>query len=276
MPFDLKSTMKSIKSINWFDIRKETDWRITSSDKSLAAFKAIMKDPFFLSNGKLLAGLAISPKERVIKVAKAVKAKNTIKIDGSLSDFADGVPIVLNKKENLQEGTEWAGPKDLSGTVIIKWDNENLYVAAKVTDMTPLVNRKRRGDIWNGDGVEITISTDPGANQNREDISEKDFQIGFGAGDGKQNKPSIWIWQKRSQPEGSVIAVKKTATGNNLEAKVPWKSFTDWVPRLKDVVGFDVALDDANKDERVTQLIWNGDYAFYKDPSVWGKLQFIE
>lgn len=276
MPFDLKSSMKNIKSINWFDIRKETDWRITSSEKSLAAFKAIMKDPFFLSSGELFNGITVAPGDGMVKAAKAVKARSPIKIDGSLSDFSDGLPIVMDKKENLQEGTEWAGPKDLSGAVIVKWDNEYLYVAVKVTDITPMTNKKRRGDIWNGDGIEITISTDPGADPNREDVSDRDFQIGFGTGDGRQNKPSVWIWQKRSQPEGSEIAVKKTATGYNLEAKVPWRSFTDWTPRAKDVVGFDVALDDANSDERVTQLIWNGDYAFYRDPSVWGRLQFIE
>jgi len=236
----------------------------------------IIKDPYFLSSGDLAASLTTAPKETNVKVARAVRAKTAVIIDGNLSDFADAKPLILDKQLDLKEGTNWSGPKDLSGAIFLKWDENYVYVAAKVNDLNSPVNIRRRGDIWNGDAIELTISTDPGADPKRGEVSENDFQIGFGTGDGKLNKPSVWIWQKRTQPEGSVIFVKKTATGYNLEAKVPWGSFTNYRPRDKDTVGFDIALDDADKAEREAQLIWNGDYAFYRDPSVWGRLQFIE
>jgi beta-mannanase len=276
IPFLLKTSMKEINAIVWFDLKKETDWRINSTAKSLAAFKSIMTNPLFLSSGLELASLTVGEKKIEKKVVKALKAKSKIVLDGSLSDFADATPIVLDQKDNLREGIDWAGPKDLSGNIYLKWDDDNFYVAAKVTDNKGPFNIKRRGEIWNGDAIELVICANPNSDPNREDVGSDDYQIGFGTGDGKQNEPSIWVWQKRAQPKGGKIVVKKTTTGYVLEAMVPWKSFTNFRPRSGEKVGFDIALDDADKDERKAQLIWNGDYAFYRDPSVWGRLLFTE
>jgi hypothetical protein len=63
--------------------------------------------------------------------------------------------------------------------------------------------------------------------------------------------------------------------GYVIEAKIPWEFFGAFRPKSGARVGFDVALDDADQTgEREKQFIWNGDYCFYKDPSVWGILEF--
>jgi hypothetical protein len=43
----LKTHFTAIKAVVWFDINKETDWRIASSPPTLAAYKAMALDPFF-------------------------------------------------------------------------------------------------------------------------------------------------------------------------------------------------------------------------------------
>jgi hypothetical protein len=43
----LKRDFPLIKGLIWFDINKETDWRISSSSESEAAFKAMATDPWF-------------------------------------------------------------------------------------------------------------------------------------------------------------------------------------------------------------------------------------
>jgi beta-mannanase len=43
----LKTNFTAIKAVVWFDINKETDWRIASSPATLAAYKAMALDPFF-------------------------------------------------------------------------------------------------------------------------------------------------------------------------------------------------------------------------------------
>jgi hypothetical protein len=43
----LRSDYPLIKGLIWFDINKETDWRISSSARAEAAFKRMVNDPFF-------------------------------------------------------------------------------------------------------------------------------------------------------------------------------------------------------------------------------------
>ena len=43
----LKSTFPLFKGVVWFDVNKETDWRIASSPNALAAFKRMASDPYF-------------------------------------------------------------------------------------------------------------------------------------------------------------------------------------------------------------------------------------
>jgi hypothetical protein len=43
----IKTQYTDIKGVVWFDINKETDWRIASSPSALAAYKAMALDPYF-------------------------------------------------------------------------------------------------------------------------------------------------------------------------------------------------------------------------------------
>jgi len=277
IPAYLKTSMRDIDAIVWFDLKKETDWRINSSEKALTAFRATMKDPIFSSSGEALAGFKVPPEREIKKVVAAARAVKPIKIDGKLNDWSNSTPITMKDISFFKEGLNWGGLADLSGKVYLMWDANNLYLAADVTDKIPLVNKKERQDIWNGDAIEIVLSTNPSADPKRDSFERGDYQIGFGTGDGKANKPTIWSWQRRRTPNGSEISVKKNdkVSGYIMEAKIPWVFFGGFVPSPGTKVGFDVALDDADHSgERERQFIWNGDFYFYKDPSVWGVLEF--
>ena len=43
----LKDDYPQIKGLIWFDVNKETDWRISSSPEAEAAFKRMANDPYF-------------------------------------------------------------------------------------------------------------------------------------------------------------------------------------------------------------------------------------
>ncbi|MFH1826429.1 MAG: sugar-binding protein [bacterium] len=275
MPEFLKTSMRDIDLIIWFDEQKESDWRIKSDKKTLAAFKSIMEDSLFLSSGESLARhtvAAAAPKKK--KTVVAVKAGN-VAIDGQLNDWVKQNPITMADESYLKEGTGWAGPKDLSGSTYIMWDEANLYLAAEIEDEMPFVNNKTGRDIWNGDAIEFVIGLKPEAEANRTEMAAGDFQIGLSAGDGKNVPPGIYNWQRRRDPKDSEIAVKKSGTGYILEAKIPWQSVRkDFVAAAGTKIPFDIAFDDADvTTERERQFIWNGDFYFYKDPSVWGILE---
>jgi hypothetical protein len=275
IPGYLKTSMRDIDLIIWFDLKKETDWRIKSSKQSLAAFKEIMQDPVFLSSAEALAKHTVSGEKMKKKKAVALRAPGAVVIDGSLADWNKGKPITMKDSAYFKEGTGWAGKEDLSGTAYLMWDKTNLYLAAVIDDEMPLVNKKAKQHIWNGDAIEVVLGVDPKADPRRDRFRKGDYQVGFGTGDGISNEPTIWNWQRRRVPAGSEIAIKRRSSGYVLEAKVPWAFFRPALsPASGKKLGFDIAFDDADKSgERERQFIWNGDFNFYKDPSVWGILE---
>ncbi|MFH1709537.1 MAG: glycosyl hydrolase, partial [bacterium] len=206
IPDALKISMDQVKVVVLFDVKKESDWRVNSSKKAEAAYRSVFHDPYFLSSieGQIDPVVAKPPAAKPVVVAK--RTAKPIKIDGNFNPFSKVVPITMASETFLKEGSKWKGPKDLSAKIYFMWDDEFLYMYAKITDSFPLANSKTNGDIWNGDAIEMTV---PG------------YQIGFGTGDGMANKPIIWIWQKRRTSAGGEILVKKdlNPVGYVLEAK---------------------------------------------------------
>ncbi|HEY8089140.1 MAG TPA: hypothetical protein VIF09_14880, partial [Polyangiaceae bacterium] len=47
MHHDLMTEFRGIRAVVWFDINKETDWRINSSPSALSAYQAMVLDPYF-------------------------------------------------------------------------------------------------------------------------------------------------------------------------------------------------------------------------------------
>lgn len=276
---DLKR-MPYIRAIYWFDKKKEADWRIETDRRSLAAFKKVITDPYFLTSSDSLAKLMTGAPVKISKKTAAAKlVSSPLKIDGSLSDWADAKPLFLNQESQLQEGfSVWKGTNDLSGRIYMKWDSNNLYIAADVNDDAPLNNSKTTNNIWNGDAIEITIGLNPAADPNRTSFVRGDRQIGLGTGNGANVKPSIWDWNSARSPEGSQIAVKKRPGGYILEAKIPWNSLlTGFTPSAGMRLSFDCAIDDSDDGKtRTKQMVWNGDFMFYKDPGVWGVLELTK
>jgi len=275
IPDFLKTSMRDIDMIIWFDIRKEADWRIKSSKESLDAFKSIVQDPLFAGAGSNAAGYKIAASKTDRKIAIAPKIKCNIVIDANLSEWNKSYPVTMKDASYLKEGFGWKGLEDLSGAAYLMWDDENLYVAAEVQDKIPLVNNNKTQNIWDGDCIEMVLGVKPG--KNRTSFGSGDYQIGLSTGNEKGNEPIIWNWQRRRMPAGSEIAVKKVGSpqGYILEAKIPWEFFRLNVPPASGTrYDFDIAFDDADSTgERERQFIWNGDYYFYKDPSVWGILE---
>ena len=235
-----------------------------------------MKDPIFLTSGKALANFKKSYVRAKKKKATALFAASAISIDGKLSDWDKGAPIDMRDSKFLKEGLGWKGLKDLSGKAYIMWDKENFYLAAEVSDSMPFINKKKRQHIWNGDAIEVVLGLNSKASAYRTSFKRGDYQIGFGTGDGRDNAPTIWNWQRRRVPTGSEIKVVKNGSdGYVLEAKIPWAFFRPaFAPAKGKKLAFDIAFDDADKKGvREKQFIWNGDYLFYKDPSVWGILE---
>jgi hypothetical protein len=101
---------------------------------------------------------------------RAIKRTKPIKIDGNLSDWA-GVPGVTMAEAKYffvgqaMSSAKWGGPKDLSATFRVVWDERYLYIAVEVTDdrVTEPHGSFAKGNetgSWDDDGVEIMLDED--------------------------------------------------------------------------------------------------------------------
>lgn len=87
---------------------------------------------------------------------QALKVQDPPKIDGDLGDLVwlNTEGVYIDEWEEL--GGTSKGPKDISLTFYVLWDDDNLYFAADVSDDEQL--HENTGDsIWNGDSIQLGI-----------------------------------------------------------------------------------------------------------------------
>lgn len=275
MPAELK-LMPYIKAVLWFDLKKEASWQIASSPASEKAFKEIMKNSYFITGkDNLLDALPMAvistPKKTCI-----AKKTNKVTINGNLSEWSSVSSIQINSKEQVQEGlSTWKGPSDCSGDIKVMWDDNNMYIAARIVDNVPFNVFTKNADIWNADCLELVFSANQEADSERTYFEFNDLQLGISPGNGKNINPSVWIWSRNKLAEGAKVVSKRFDKGYILEASIPWKTLRNFAPASGVLTGFDAAIDDSDGKTRKTQMVWNGDFMFYKDPSVWGVIKFL-
>jgi hypothetical protein len=284
----LREKFGRIKAIAWFDMAKEGDWRIASSAKSLRAYQKVVRKPYYLTSSvglwetkdwfKKEAKNLPLPQRLEREITKIIKLKTPPVIDGNLTEWNKAYSLFLGAKEDVKLGNSWRDANDLSAKIYLGWDENNLYVAAEVKDDEPFTNEKEKGEIWNGDCLEIALGVNPEADPKRVFFVSGDYQMGLSPGNSEGIKPSIWIWQRTQPPIDVEINSKELNDGSGyiIEAKIPFSNFDSFKPKDNMVIGFDVAIDDADMTKtREVQMVWSGSKDFYRDPSQWGKATFV-
>ena len=273
----LASQFPGIKGIVYFSVKKERDWRLDDSSASLAGAKEVFSKPFFKDRPESIESLArafkgayAAYKKQSAPAAAASRANMAAKRIGRDSsgkpDWSGAATV------------EVAGKDRIGGAIKFGWDAERLYVRAELKDKYPLTNAQRNDGIWNGDCLEICVSTDPKADPARPDFGGTDWQLGFAPQDTAKSLPArSWEWSKlKSSVPGAELVSQATEGGYALEISFPWSSLSGFKPEAGSVLGFDMAVDDAGATgQRTYQWIWNGSNQFYNSPAQWGTITLV-
>lgn len=210
-------------------------------------------------------------------------------IDGDLSEWGKVKPFTMDQEKYFYVGqgissAKWKGPKDLSATFQVQWDEQFIYVAIHVVDDQvtephgALVKGNETGS-WDDDGVELMFDND-GCNMSRYyvgDLLHHEFHFVF-----SEKRPMVfdnfWRFKQgapqpmfplpdgREEPLGyadeemvknevtdvfakppynGAFAFKRTPDGYNLEIKMSLVG-----AQMKPIydggspIGFDVAIND--------------------------------
>jgi Carbohydrate family 9 binding domain-like/Glycosyl hydrolase family 26 len=270
----LKTQFKGIKGLVYFSVRKERDWRIDDSPDSLAGAKEILSQPYYKSEAADPARLA-EAFHRDYASLKTGGGTAAAAARGNLELRRASLDPAGNPDWSAVSPSSFAGKNDLSGTVKLAWDSERLYLQASIKNRYPQANKGTRDGIWNGDCLELCISTDPKADPARISFGSFDWQLGFAPADTAKQLPArSWEWSKlKSQIPGARVSSQPIEGGYLLEASFPWATLRDFRAEAGATLGFDFAVDDAGASgSRASQWIWNGSNQFYNNPAQWGTI----
>jgi len=231
-----------------------------------------------------------------------------IVIDGKLDDWNLDSPAVINDaSQAIRDGHMWKGAEDCSVKFYLSWDEDNLYIAADVTEDTPL-GAIDSLEIDGEDNLKLYISTDPTADPERTAYGTQDFLVYFVMyekfwdtaidrsmveKDLRQRFVSLGMDGGGNVLPGYECAITKTTTGFIWEAVVPWTCLSKenenthkkcevplYTPSAGDTLSVDFAITDIDYPcpgtEYVPQLAWTGNNKISENPSLWGSVTLAD
>lgn len=221
-------------------------------------------------------------------------------IDGVLSEneWNTSSPIIIAEESQvIRDANMWSGPEDCSLKLYVMWDEENLYLAADVTENTTFGATDLLLLDWE-DSMKLFLSTNPQDDPDRITYSTTDFLLllitdnmywdtAFDRSmvEDNQRFTSKGMDGGQNVLTGYERAATTNATGYTFEAIIPWSNFSNenipvYTPKAGDTIKFNYGITDISYacpgTEYVPQMAWTGDININTNPSLWGNLTFAE
>jgi hypothetical protein len=145
---------------------------------------------------------------------EALRAAAHPAIDGDLGEWTTAQPISATTTANILRGAAgWGGPDKDAFISYVMWDDQNLYVAARV--LSPTHHQTEIGpSVWKGDTLWIYLDT-------RRDRSSVDDKLTLAQ---TPQGPQVWNWKVNSYLPEAKLAWKQGDGFYIYEAALPWKS----------------------------------------------------
>jgi hypothetical protein len=189
-------------------------------------------------------------------------------IDGDLDEFTNAEAIILVNNTGGH------------GEYRLLYDQQALYVGARVADATLNAVGGNDGNLWLDDSVEIMldVQNNKGSEQ---DANDYKFFINIlnkyrdeWAGDAAWNaNPGV---QSAVVLFGTIGNNNDVDTGYKIELRIPWSAIGATVAEGRRM-GFDIVMNNRISNSNVDQIVWsNSDGGSLNIPDGWGSLLFTD
>lgn len=199
-----------------------------------------------------------------------------IRVDGHLGDWPSTRMFLLDQPAQVTLGKVfWKGPDDFNGRVFLTYDDQYLYLSALVQKSGEVVGAKDADSLWNGDCLELFLSTHPDFTT-RNHLSRGDYHIGFSPGSGCKS-PRMYCFNKNTAIDGGRIVARKTLKGYLMEACVPLSFLEGLDLGPGKSIGFNVTLDEGGpvSGNRIVQMDFSQNPLSWQSPASWAKVQWV-
>lgn len=200
-------------------------------------------------------------------------------LDGAFDEWKqtryDVTAIVYGK-------ANWQGGDDLRGKLMVAWDEENLYLAARVWDDVYAQNAYGE-HLFKGDSIEFLLDADVPGDYYLDGLSLDDYQVGISPGslypDEDEPRPEAYLWYPKAEAgalEQVEIGVFFVDDGYKLEAAIPWSVF-GVTPKAGRHYGFVFSISDNDNPAKNVQQSMASTVAGRRltNPLTWGDLLLV-
>lgn len=195
----------------------------------------------------------------------------TPSIDADLTEWGD-MPIRLEEGKKLFfQPAHWKGVQDCSAQIVVGYDSENLYVAAKVRDEALVTSDTDA--VWEGDSLEMYFDLRIPSERT---IATRDGMLQIVVAPGLRGEDQrLWAQSALSSmnlPQEMLIVSQVDEVGYGVEVKLPFTSIQALFDQVQTLSGkpdetfqFSFAVNDLDQDElgRV-QMAWTGTQDNYR------------
>ncbi|HEX6304427.1 MAG TPA: sugar-binding protein [Anaerolineales bacterium] len=198
-------------------------------------------------------------------------------IDGRFADWDMDTYALDNV---VYGGERRNNPADLSGSMMVGWDEDNLYIAVRVRDDT-YVQEESGVFLFRGDSLEVLLDTDVSVDFYVRSLSADDYQLGISPGSpslGKDAEAYLWYPESIEGPLSRVrVGTQEVDDGYRVEAAIPWSIF-DLDPEEGMHFGFASSISDNDREGEAVQqsMVSNVPTRRLTDPTTWGDLTLID
>lgn len=165
-------------------------------------------------------------------------------IDGEIDEVWSSAQVIT--LESVASPPAPDNEADLSGTLSLLWDADNIYGLFQVQDDD--LQQDSGGDTWQDDGVEFYIDA----------LNEKEFE-GYDDNDAQFTmnwNSDVFTGGHGGRTTGASYVVVDVDGGYNLEFVIPWAGF-EFTPSVGSVIGTEAMInDDDGGDTRDHKLAW--------------------
>jgi hypothetical protein len=172
------------------------------------------------------------------------------------------------------------GVGDLSARVRLGWDEDYLYLYARVIDDVYAQNASG-ANLFKGDSLEILLDTNVSADYYLAALTLDDYQLGISPGSdepGEDTEAYLWFPTSSEGSKDNVkIAAREREDGYVVEAAIPWSVF-DVSPSNGRHFGFAISISDNDDQSQNLQqsMVSSSPIRVLADPTTWGDLVLIK
>jgi hypothetical protein len=196
-------------------------------------------------------------------------SQQTITVDGALDDLngAHTIDLATDGTVDMRNGP-YNGENDLSGTIALTWDEDNLYLSAEVTDDTHVQGSANSGGIWAGDSIQMAVQAGtPGE-------SESWYEYGLAL---RADDVLVHNWLS---PDGSVgpvadvdAAVTRSGTTTTYEIALPWSTHLAPIDPDHGVLSYSMLVNDNDDGTRKGWIEWGSGLGRGKNPNLFNPIR---